>query len=132
MIRGKFAEWISIALKVATKKGGCTGGCHILKMHLKLAEYEDAEENGLLIHLPCRVGDTVYFHWRCSDETTIVCPATVKEICVGTYMLRKTIKYKIEPKGNCGMIKIFYASDWGDTIFTTGEAAEKALAKMGE
>lgn len=26
----------------------------------KLAEYEDAEEQGLLIKLPCKVGDTVY------------------------------------------------------------------------
>jgi len=26
----------------------------------KLADYEDAEENGLLVHLPCKVGDTVY------------------------------------------------------------------------
>lgn len=99
-----------------------------LREHLK--SYEDAEENGMLIHLPCRVGDTVYFHWRCSDETTIVCPATVKEICIGTYMLRKTTKYKIEPKGSCGMIKLFYASDCDNTIFSTREAAEQALAKM--
>lgn len=26
----------------------------------KLADYEDAEEQGLLVHLPCKVGDTVY------------------------------------------------------------------------
>ena len=26
----------------------------------RLAEYEDAEENGLMVHLPCKVGDTVY------------------------------------------------------------------------
>lgn len=26
----------------------------------KLGEYEDAEENGLLVRLPCKVGDTVY------------------------------------------------------------------------
>lgn len=104
--------------------------CPFAKVGLKLKAYEDAEENGMLIHLPCRVGDTVYYLWRCSDETTIVCPATVKEICIGTYMLRKTIKYNIEPKGNCGIIIKFYSSDWGDTIFTTREAAEQALAKM--
>lgn len=27
----------------------------------KLAEYEDAEERGLLIKLPCKVGDNLYF-----------------------------------------------------------------------
>ena len=26
----------------------------------KLAEYEDLEEQGLLLRLPCKVGDTVY------------------------------------------------------------------------
>ena len=26
----------------------------------KLQQYEDAEENGMLIHLPCKVGDTVW------------------------------------------------------------------------
>ncbi len=27
----------------------------------KLGEYEDLEEQGLLIKLPCKVGDTVYY-----------------------------------------------------------------------
>lgn len=27
----------------------------------RLAEYEDAEENGLMLRLPCKVGDTVYY-----------------------------------------------------------------------
>jgi len=29
----------------------------------RLAAYEDAEEQGLLIRLPCNVGDTVYCLW---------------------------------------------------------------------
>ena len=29
-------------------------------IYLKLAEYEDLEEQGLLLKLPCKVGDTVY------------------------------------------------------------------------
>ena len=32
----------------------------IRKVLRKLAEYEDAEEQGLLLRLPCKVGDTVY------------------------------------------------------------------------
>ena len=28
----------------------------------KLAEYEDAEEQGLFVQLPCKVGDTVWIH----------------------------------------------------------------------
>ena len=30
----------------------------------RLAEYEDMEEQGLLLRLPCKVGDTIY---RCGD-----------------------------------------------------------------
>lgn len=29
----------------------------------KLATYEDLEEQGLLVRLPCKVGDTVYKFW---------------------------------------------------------------------
>lgn len=40
------------------------------KIMKRLAEYEDAEEQGRLVRLPCKVGDTVYAV-RKSDETTI-------------------------------------------------------------
>lgn len=36
----------------------------------KLYDYEEAEENGLLLHLPCKVGDTVYsvsFKKKCAE-----------------------------------------------------------------
>lgn len=31
-----------------------------LRVHMKLAAYEDIEEHGLLVRLPCKVGDMVY------------------------------------------------------------------------
>lgn len=31
------------------------------KLLVKLGEYEDAEEQGLLLKLPCKVGDSIYF-----------------------------------------------------------------------
>ena len=37
----------------------------------KLAEYEDLEEQGLMLQLPCKVGDTVYYiyerYTKCSE-----------------------------------------------------------------
>lgn len=36
----------------------------------KLAEYEDAEEQGLLIRLPCKVGDTVSIKAACECVVT--------------------------------------------------------------
>ncbi len=39
----------------------CCCYCEInKKMRNKLGEYEDAEEQGLILRLPCKVGDTVY------------------------------------------------------------------------
>ena len=46
----------------------------------RLAEYEDAEENGLLVRLPCKVGDKVYVAY---PETRSLCdihPCTVQSI----------------------------------------------------
>ena len=34
--------------------------CGIYQAIQKLAEYEDAEEQGLLLRLPCKVGDVLY------------------------------------------------------------------------
>lgn len=36
----------------------------------KLAEYEDADEQGLLTRLPCKVGGTVYHICKCKDIPT--------------------------------------------------------------
>lgn len=39
-----------------------TDECPVLNMvATKLGEYERAEEQGLLVRLPCKVGDTVYY-----------------------------------------------------------------------
>ena len=40
--------------------GGCINGCIVPKLYKHLAEYEDLEEQGLFLKLPCKVGDTVY------------------------------------------------------------------------
>ena len=34
--------------------------CHIQKAFEKLAEYEDLEEQGLLLRVPCKIGSTLY------------------------------------------------------------------------
>lgn len=40
--------------------GGCINGCIVPKLYKHLAEYEDLEEQGLLLKLPCKVGTIVY------------------------------------------------------------------------
>ena len=37
----------------------------------KLKEYEDAEEQGLLLRLPCKVGDTIYYIFGIPKKNTL-------------------------------------------------------------
>lgn len=96
----------------------------------KLADYEDAEEQGLLLRLPCKVGDTVY-----QISENFIEPCTVETIFLGNYKDRN---------GNyCNMAEIYYDrydcpytsdeiyfTDIGKTVFLTQEEAEARLAEM--
>lgn len=46
--------------------------CGIYQAIHKLAEYEDLEEQGLLLRLPCKVGDTVYAICTCEAVGTVL------------------------------------------------------------
>lgn len=55
---------------------GCDGVCGKCKNETdyceKLATYEDADEQGMLIRLPCKVGDTAYYvHKKGIDEVEV-------------------------------------------------------------
>lgn len=74
----------------------------------KLAAYEDAEEQGLLIRLPCKVGDEF---WELNTETEIP---------------------HIYPRIACSLSHCEYVSQrLGKTVFLTKAEAEKALERMG-
>ena len=122
----------------------------------KLSAYEDAEDQGLLLKLPCKVGDTVYV-----DSKTITTKnmefEEVKEVplfleakvvsfrqnCNGNY-----IKLKVKAKWlhewvdpDCGPDSAYYETEKyftypvsaiGKTVFLTQEKAEEALKKMKE
>lgn len=91
----------------------------------QLKEYENLEEQGLLLRLLCRVGDTVYTNVR----------------VVGWYMREKNKPYKAEIafigiNGKDNFVNVvfengnmlqFKFSDFGKTIFLTMEEAEKKL-----
>lgn len=69
-------------------------------------EYNDAEEQGLLLRLPCKVGDTVY--------------SVVKD-GLQIFELKFSLDFYVRRK-----------DDFGKTIFLTKEEAEQALAEMKE
>ena len=49
--------------------------------YYKLQHYEDLEEQGRLIELPCKVGDTVYY--ITGIHNTLIKPAKVEEVYFG-------------------------------------------------
>ena len=107
--------------------------CYDRKIYNKLREYEDAEEQGKLIRLPCKIGDEVYqiagYCWDCSEQTDY-CHLNCEK---PKYRIRKFIvnhfevdeKNAIEIHGRLG-----YSGILGKTVFLTKEEAEVALAEM--
>ena len=97
----------------------------------KLADYEDAEEQGLLLRLPCKVGDTVYLinHSICETKKTPL------KCIVDEFTFDKDNRCYAVLNGamNFYALRRFKAVDvnkFGLTIFLTKEEAEKALKRM--
>lgn len=98
-------------------------GLELAQIWATLDHYEKLEEQGRLIELPCKVGDTVY-----SIVLNEIKEYTVFAINIG---LRKTanscaILVQNDRYANIG----FETIDFGVTAFATREAAEKALEAM--
>ena len=94
----------------------------------RLAHYEDMEEQGRLVVLPCKVGDWVYALWDVptAAKYVIYC-AEVKEIRIANRNCRLTTTYLLEPIEYRGRRKEYRDDDIGKTVFLTSEEAEKAL-----
>ena len=88
----------------------------------KLAEYEDLEEQGLLLKLPCKVGDTVYaigFNNK---------PVVYESVVLSILINEKEIVFnvKVEEFEINSQLK---QSMFGKTVFLTQEEAEAKLKK---
>lgn len=95
----------------------------------KLATYEDLEEQGLLVRLPCKVGDTVWdidagypelykitaFSYGCHDLVEFGCDDEI------------TFYYTSCHRQTAGA---FLLSELGETVFITKAEAEKKLKEM--
>lgn len=92
-------------------------GVNVTNILDRLADYEDAEEQGLFVRLPCKVGDTVY----ALDEVMEV--DVVHEINYG-----RTSNGDLRLLFLCEMGVSFYDNDVGKTVFLKREEAEAALA----
>lgn len=90
----------------------------------KLKEYEDAEEQGLLLRLPCKVGDVLW----CIDNKKVE-SFVVKEFRICTYKIDR-IEIYFENASGFGLCLFNGTLDEG--WYLTKEEAEQALAKMKE
>ena len=99
----------------------------------KLAEYETAEEEGRLVVLPCKVGETVYaiLHRRT--------PCTAQGREFEEYSCSGCEEEKCDSYLECFVWENKFATlEWivsnlrkfGKTVFSTSEEAEKALEEM--
>lgn len=84
----------------------------------RLAEYEDMEEQGLLVRLPCRIGATVYRFQRYFNDATLKSEIKIKPCVVESVSTKCIITTD-------HMVMLF--SNFGKTVFLTCEEAEKAL-----
>lgn len=107
--------------------------------HEQLAEwleelkfYKDAEEQGLLLRLPCKIGDIVWELCLCDDGNYKIFPMIVKTI--SKYGALRQVKKDITiwniyaESDYTYMYKSF--ADFGKTVFSTKEEAEKKLEEM--
>ena len=90
----------------------------------KLADYEDLEEQGLLVRLPCKVGDTVY-RVNAGAKQPII-PMTVSEIHFLCYKNERAIRFDTIGKEDMGE-SCYRLEDIGRIVFLTHEEAEKKL-----
>ena len=109
----------------------------------KLAAYEDAEEQGLRLRVPCQVGDPVYLIDRDENNKFKVyegkweCVSLVQTSKDGPFKLRGEISYDIY---DCfyddgrtmkhGMYVGQESTRIGEVVFLTKEAAEAKLKEM--
>lgn len=102
------------------------------KIAEKIAKYEDAEKDGRLVVLPCKVGDPVYWIWCDCDGNP------------NSDIQEDTILYFYVDKNGVGIAKDYYDGALGNyaqdgeivndvlRIFLDREAAESTLEMRGE
>lgn len=95
-----------------------------------LKKYEDLEEQGKLIKLPCKAGDRVYqisenFIEPCTVEVIFLADYTDKD---GNYCNMAEIHYD---RDDCPYVSTeIYFTDIGKTVFFTREKAEAKLKEL--
>ena len=118
------------AIKHCEEKTDCTqcGEEHrqLAEWLRELQKYKDLEEQGRLIELPCKIGDTVYYintHNRLSLFKNTVYEAKVARFVTTRYGTSIVIQIRNE----YGCTELYSEDNYNKTVFLTKEEAEAAL-----
>lgn len=117
-----------------TKLGTYTIGAeNATKMLKRLGELEDKIEHGLLVELPCTVGDTVYMPWE-YDGVSGVAELTVNDIFldlnIGSSSIQTNLESDVAEYMRRYRYGLFEFNEVGKKIFLTKEEAEAKLAEL--
>lgn len=86
----------------------------------KLANYEDLEEQGFLLRLPCKLGDTIY---SIANDGKIYPVKATREVRIVNGVLHIICE-------SCRYSDLVSYDDIGKTIFLTKSEAEQKLKEM--
>ena len=103
---------------------------HFHKMRNKLAEYEDLEEQGLLLKLPCKVGDVVFIVSQHLDVNTLEQSHKILERRIHSTRGNRLNPLIYITTNEDGSERNFTPSAIGKRVFLTKAEAEKALEEM--
>ena len=90
----------------------------------RIIELAEAQKEGRLVVLPCKVGDTVYRLWPCGKHGRSISEMVVKHIDID-YL--PEIEFSCRKETGTGNYWFFKVPDIGKTVFVTRDEAEAAL-----
>lgn len=99
---------------------------HIQKAFEKLAKYEDLEEQGLLLRLPCNIGDTIY-EVSYENREFVIKEHIVKEFIYRTYRFPRI---EIYCENENGFLVCNNIGKLDECLFLTQAEAEQKLKEM--
>lgn len=97
-----------------------------LKVYFKLKDIEDAEKQGLLLRLPCKVGDTIY-EVSYGNKKYIIREHIVNQF---VYIAYRKPRIEIYCEGENGFLSSSITGQLDDGLFLTREEAEAKLKEM--
>lgn len=122
------SEYKRLTKQVFDKVQGCEDkmtmhGQSLYDLYNRLSELEDKIENGTLIELPCKVGDTIYEVFK-NHKPPFIQQTKVEKIIV----TEKGLKLKLARNSSYETS----ISSLGKTLFLTEEAAKAQIKELQE